>query len=273
VSGGTRASSNADRHRGNTRAAVSTLDRGRRVDRAAVDLFMAPAAVHSSGRVVPPPVPPMPPPKDLRPVAPLLPPTARLAIVSLTRAHRESTVALAIAGAGRLARATARDGALATVGRDLVKIGRGFGSGSRRAPALAGFEPIAAHGPVAVLDSDDAHAAAVASSGRVPLVCVVPADEALASALADIQPSALLLIADADTSESYLALARGDLAAGRPSADVLVARYAVGAPAFDGAIALRVDPAAGYRLRLGLAPSSVTRANAELVARRVTEGR
>lgn len=273
MSGGSRASREAVRHRGNERATVSTLSGGRRVERVAVDLFMASAVARTSDPDPPPRVRPAPPPKDRRPVAPLLPPSVRLAIVSLTSAHLESTAALAIAGAGRLARTTARDGALATVGRDLVKIGRGFGRGSRRAPALDGFEPIATHGPVAVLDAEDAHAAAVASSGCVPLVCLVAADDSLASALADIQPSALLLLADADTSESYLELARGDLAAGRPSADVLVARYAGGVPAFDGALVLRRDPAAGYRLRFGLAPSAVTRENAELVARRVTEGR
>lgn len=272
MSGGSHDSRVAALHRGNQRATASTLHNARRVERVAVELFMAPAVAQACAPGVPPCDRPAAPPSDSRPVSRLLPPTVRLAIVSLTSAHLASTAALAIAGAGRLARTTARDGALVTVGRDLAKIGRGFGRGSRREPALDGFQPIAVHGPVAVLDADDAHAAAVASSGCLPLVCVVPADDGLASALADIQPSALLLLADADTSESYLELARGDLATGRPSADVLVARYAGDAPAFDGALVLRLDPAAGYRLRFGLAPSAITRENAELVARRVTEG-
>ncbi|MBI4898210.1 MAG: hypothetical protein HY827_07565 [Actinobacteria bacterium] len=205
---------------------------------------------------------------------PLLMPTMRLAIVPLTRHHAGSTVALAIATAGRLARATACVGALATVDPDTVRFGRGLGFGRRERAGLSldGFEPVAICGNVAVLDADDAHAAARAATGRAPLVGVVPADDRLASALDELQPSALLLLADADTSESYLALAREDLASGRRRAVVLTARYTGVTPAFDGALALRVDQSAELRLRIGASPSAATRDNADLVASHVMAG-
>lgn len=191
----------------------------------------------------------------------------------LISAHAECTVALAVATAERLARAAARDGALVTMDSGTVKIGRSLRG--RKSPGLAldGFESLATLGSVCVLDSIDAHAAALAATGLAPLVSVVVADERLASAMTEIQPSSVLLLADCDTSESYLDLARRDLAAGRPCADVFVARFVGPTPVFDGALALCLDRSAGLRMRLGLAPSVVTRDNADLLARRVVEGR
>ncbi len=262
----------ATTHRGLKRIPQPVLGRGSRVGRSAIVGFMAASRMPSAVPPVAPAVPRPPLHRREEATTPLLMPTMRLAIVPLTRRHAGSTIALAVATAERLARATGFEGALATVDPAAVRIGRGFGFGRRGRAGLSldGFEPVATCGNVAVLDAADAHAAALAATGRAPLVSVVPADDQLSSSLEELQPNALLLLADAETSESYLALAREDLASGRRRAIVLTARYTGAAPAFDGALVLRVDQSAELRLRLGATPSAATRENADLIAGRVT---
>lgn len=286
MSGGGVGTPDVSVHRGNTREAMPVLTRGRRIDRISADRFMRLDVEHgargqSSSMTKPRSVAPPPsilstPPRQPAVARPIALPScdvARLAIVPLISAHTECTVALAVATAERLARAAARDGALVTMDSGAVKIGRPLRRHKTPGLALDGFDSLATLESVCVLDSADAHAAALAATGLAPLICVVSADDRLATALTEIQPSSVLLLADCETSESYLDLARCDLAADRPKADVFVARFAGRTPVFDGALALYIDRAAGARMRFGLAPSAVMRENADLLARRVIEGR
>lgn len=195
--------------------------------------------------------------------------SVRLGVVALSADCLQTEAALAIGVAERLAHATASAAALVTVERETVKIGRPRWGRRRGGPVFDGFDPIAARGRVTVLDAGDAHAAAVTSSGKAPLVCLLRPDGALAESLAKVHPTALLLVAGAGTSESYLDLVRADLGAGRPPAYVIAARYSGGEPAFDEVLALRRDSAAAVRLRWGLTMSPVTRENAAVVVRAV----
>ncbi|MBI5310403.1 MAG: hypothetical protein HZB14_05170 [Actinobacteria bacterium] len=204
---------------------------------------------------------------DEPPLAPLVdlpafrPPTPRVAIVTIDDGHLDSTVALAVAVAGRAAAAAGLPGAIVTTARDgATPIARR----KRGAVALRGFEPIGRAGNVTLLDAADAEAASIAAAGVVPVVCVLRAGEGLGPDLARICPSSLLLVAGAEAGENYVELLAHDLTRSGGGVTPRVLRYGPAVGEATESPSLTIDGSARLRLMLGLPPGRRSRANAEL---------
>lgn len=225
----------------------------------------------------PAPLGPKPAPTAPAPLVSALPPAAimpatRLAIVPLCAGDTVQSLALAIAVADRLAALTARPGAIVTVDPAVARLVRN--SGRRpRGLRLDGFSVLARRGNVSLIGVEDAGAAAIAVSARLPLVSLVAADESMSAALAEIRPGALLLVAGEQTGARYLELARDDLAARLPAARVLSASFGERDSGVPPELVLLADQSAAPRLRLGVRASRATRVSAELLAAHVLEGR
>lgn len=239
-----------------------------------------------------PPKPPEParrPPVSAGSALPAILPATRLAIVPLCAADGDQALALAIAVAGRLAALTARPGAIVTA--DAAAMRHVRSTGRRRGVRLDGFSVLARCGNVSMIASEDAGAAAIAVSARLPLVSLVAADEQMAAALDEIRPGALLLLAGERTGARYLELAKHDLAARLPAARVLCAGFgdradsnsrsmtgrdedlpAAGTGERGGAfeeracLMLVADRSAALRLRLGVRAAPATRISADTLA-------
>ncbi|MFY9488432.1 MAG: hypothetical protein WAP35_07040 [Solirubrobacterales bacterium] len=203
---------------------------------------------------------------------PFVLPTPRVVIVEMTSTQQTQVGLLAIATADRLAALTARSGAVAAVDPTCVRIRAGRGSRSSGAFPLDGLVTHARRGSVSIVATDDGPVAAAMAAGRVPLVCIAAADERLAELVSIVSPTALVLVADDDTSGAYLALARNDLAAVARTADVIAARVSrrpLDLP--DHELGLVVDAHGENKLRWGLGLSGELARSADRLARVIVD--
>lgn len=190
----------------------------------------------------------------------------------MSQARVRQIALLAIATAQRLAALTARSGALAAVDPACLRVRGGFRSRARSAFPLDGLVTQARRGAVSVVATEDAPLAATLAAGRVPLVCVAPADEHLFELVAVVAPNTVALVADDDTSAAYLALARSDLGAAFSGTNVLATRLtARQSDQRAGETILAIDAWAEARLRWGLAVSGGIERSGSLLAELIVE--